>query len=74
MQIDIFTYDISFYVDTALGFCLFTVDKGRTVGLSVVLVLSLYGQLTLRACTLFELHESVFIQMFLETKNTKSKQ
>lgn len=46
MQIDIFTYDISFCVDTALGFCLFTVDKGGTVGLSVVLVLSLYRQLT----------------------------
>lgn len=70
MQIDIFTYDISFYVDTALGFCLFTVDKGRTVGFSVVLVFSLQTVKShLRAHTLFELYESIFIQMFLEIKN-----
>lgn len=69
MQIDIFTYDISFYVDTAFGFCLFTVVKGRTVGLSVVLALSLQTVNShLRACTLFELHEPIFIQMFLEIK------
>lgn len=70
LQIDIFTYDISFYVDIAFGFCLFTVVKGGTVGLSVVLALSLQTVNShLRACTLFELHEPIFIQMFLEIKN-----
>jgi len=40
LQLDIYTYDIILNIGAALGFYLFAVDKDRTIGLSVVLLLS----------------------------------